>query len=154
MTIELTEAAARAFGIRRSLFLRFADNVMIDDGCWEWAGGRSRNGYATVNAGGSKGATLLAHRVGYELLVAPIGGGMVLDHLCRNRGCVRPDHLEPVTQRENILRGTGLAAINAQKTHCDQGHEFSEANTRVNNGHRHCRICVREKQRRYRRNKR
>lgn len=80
----------------------------------------------------------------HELHKGPIPEGLVIDHLCRNRGCVNPDHLEAVTQRENILRGEGLAAANARKTHCPKGHPYSGENLYVvpSSGRRQCRICA------------
>jgi hypothetical protein len=92
----------------------------------------------------------VAHRYGYELQVGSVPDGLTLDHLCRNRACVRASHLEPVTSKVNILRGEGLAAKNAAKTHCDNGHLFSEANTLRTSIQRVCRICGAEKQARYR----
>jgi len=84
------------------------------------------------------------------MLVGPIPAGLQLDHLCRNRACVRPDHLEPVRSRENTLRGFGPSAINARKTVCAHGHPFDEANTgRSPNGRRFCRECGRIRARAY-----
>jgi hypothetical protein len=96
------------------------------------------------------GRAQLAHRIAYELNVGPIGDGLHIDHLCRNRACVRPDHLEPVTIRDNLMRGPStLAAINAAKTHCRNGHEFDAVNTyRPTDGSRMCRECMRASDRR------
>lgn len=104
--------------------------------CWEWAGHRNVDGY-----GKSKGR--LAHRVAYELEVGPIPDGLTLDHLCRNRACVRPSHLEPVSLLENIRRSPDTeASKNAAKTHCPQGHAYTEENIgRKSNGARSCRTC-------------
>lgn len=85
---------------------RFWANVIKGPTCWEWTGaqvGRANEKYGHTRMG-------MAHRVAYELLVGPIPKGLVLDHLCRNRLCVNPAHLEPVTQRTNILRGNGACA--------------------------------------------
>jgi hypothetical protein len=80
--------------------------------------------------------------VAYELAIGPIPEGLTIDHLCRNRGCVNPAHLEAVTNRTNLLRGDGIAALNARKTHCKRGHEFTPENTYVwREGTRACRAC-------------
>lgn len=90
------------------------------------------------------------HRVAYEDKYGTIPEGMVLDHLCRNRACINPDHLEVVTQRENIMRGVGVAAKNAQKTHCKRGHEFTGNNLYRYKGKRMCRQCRNLHQREHR----
>lgn len=109
--------------------------------CWVWAAGRNNYGYGVVDDEGRK---KVAHRLVFELLVGPIPHGLHLDHLCRNRGCVNPAHLEPVTQRTNLLRGTGVTAKCAAKTHCGKGHPLSGDNLYVYpNGKRRCRTCKR-----------
>jgi len=113
--------------------------------CWQWTGngrgGRLKN-YGRVKYQGRGQA---AHRCVWEMLVGKIPKGLVIDHLCKNTLCVNPDHLEPVTQAENIRRGatgTNQAKTNLLKTHCPQGHEYAGENLRVRkNGHRVCRIC-------------
>jgi hypothetical protein len=124
-------------------------------GCWLWLGAALKNGYGRLSVGQrSQGErrTLYAHRLAYELFVGPIPPDRELDHLCRNRICCNPEHLEPVTRRVNILRGIGpnkLGAINAMKTHCTHGHEFTIENTRHRPaGGRSCRACARELARR------
>lgn len=113
------------------------------DGCWEWTAYRNRFGYGRF---GMDGEVVLAHRVAYEMLVGPIPDGLSLDHLCRNRGCVRPDHLEPVTAAENVLRGTGWAGRNARKTHCPRSHPLAGDNLMRNrHSQRLCRECARER---------
>ena len=108
--------------------------------CWEWLGCLSA-GYGRFSLGNG-GGLILAHRYSYEALVGVIPTGLRLDHLCRNTSCVNPMHLEPVTQRENVLRGRSPAALNALKTHCPKGHPLSGANLRVDNvGKRRCRAC-------------
>lgn len=130
--------------------MHYADrfNAKISRGeCWEWTGGLTPAGYGKFWL---DGRTVLAHRLSYELHVGPIPPGMQLDHLCRRRSCVRPDHLQPVTIRDNLLRGVDtLAALNVAKTHCRNGHEFTDANTyRPPDGSRVCRECQRAKDRR------
>lgn len=96
-------------------------------GCIVWTKGLSSSGYGRFCLG--KHYKYQAHRVAYELARGPIPAGLVLDHLCCVRRCVNHLHLEPVTHKENILRGEGLAAKNALKTHCPAGHEYNAENT-------------------------
>lgn len=109
-----------------------------NSGCWIWIGACSPNGYPQFWI---SPRLAQAHRVAYEALVGPIATGAQIDHLCRTRCCVNPAHLESVTQRENILRGTAPAARNAVMTHCKHGHAFTEENTRLYRGRRRCRAC-------------
>lgn len=124
---------------------RFWSRVNKTSTCWLWTG-PSRSGYGLFSWGSRK--TLKAegaHRHAYRLVKGSIPDGMVLDHLCRIPLCVNPDHLEPVTLGENVLRGIGTAAINKRKTNCHRGHEFTPENTRIGkSGHRACRACDRE----------
>lgn len=111
-----------------------------NSGCWLWTGRVTRR-YGTVWDGQ---AQVPAHRATYSLIKGPIPAGLVIDHLCRNRICVNPDHLEPVTNKENVLRGTGISAANARKTHCKNGHELSGDNLvqwKLKRGMRECRAC-------------
>jgi len=107
-------------------------------GCWLWTGALDTSGYGIFT---HLDTNVGAHRWSYQHHIGPVPEGLVLDHLCRVRHCVNPDHLEPVTNRENILRGEGLAAANAAKTHCPQGHPYDEANTSWYDGRRYCRGC-------------
>ena len=116
------------------------DHVVNDDGCWIWTGSRNALGYGRVHFGAS-GRLKFAHRLAYELLVGPIPDGLVLDHLCRQPSCINPAHLEPVTDRVNILRGEGFAARAARQTHCPSGHPYDDENTYRWRGVRYCRAC-------------
>lgn len=92
------------------------------------------------------GSQPLAHRVFYEHHVGPIPLGLTIDHLCKVTRCVNPDHLEPVTQRVNTLRGDGPSAVNARKTHCPHGHEYTPDNTYVRKaGGRICKTCSQQR---------
>lgn len=124
--------------------MNVVERIVIGDDCWEWAGSHDKQGY-------SRTGRALAHREVYKLLVGPIPEGTELDHLCRNRGCVRPKHLEPVDHRTNVLRGQGLAAQQARRTHCPQGHPYDEENTYLSpKGKRDCKTCRRAGDRRRR----
>lgn len=105
------------------------------NGCIESAYSKGSGGYSHL---GFQGRTLFVHRVAYELAHGPIPPGLTLDHLCRNRACCNPDHLEPVTNKENILRGTAPSAINARMTECRNGHPFVGVDSQ---GKRRCKTC-------------
>lgn len=125
---------------------RIKRNVEVTaSGCWEWTGKRIRAGYGSIGVYvDGKQKQKLAHRVSYEVSRRPIPEGMQLDHLCRVRHCVNPDHLEPVTASENVRRSPiAKAGVNARKTHCVNGHEFTPENTgRDAKGDRYCRACI------------
>ena len=108
--------------------------------CWEWRGYLAEDGYGLFSP---HHHNVPAHRFAYESLIGPIPVGLQLDHLCRNRACVNPSHLEPVTARTNQLRGIGPPATNARKTHCPQGHPYDLPNTNWYKNHRRCRTCMR-----------
>jgi hypothetical protein len=112
-------------------------------GCWEWRASKFWTGYGRF---WDKPRTRSTHRVAYEALVGPIPANHDIDHLCRNKSCCNPLHLEVVTQRENTLRAESPAAINATKTSCPHGHEYTSANTRIRkDGARACRTCERKR---------
>jgi len=119
-----------------------------DNECWEWLAYRDRDGYGQFNDGTTQTS---AHRFAYRLLVGAIPRELVIDHLCENRGCVNPAHMELVPPRVNALRGSRtLAAIAEAKTHCVHGHRFSPENTgRDGRGARVCRACRRVNSRRW-----
>lgn len=114
--------------------------IISESGCWEWTASLHSAGYGQLSY---KGRPRLAHRVSYELLVGEIAEGLDIDHLCRNRKCVNPKHLEVVTRQVNLLRGD--RGKYGKATHCKHGHEFSAENTRVSKatGQRICRECAR-----------
>lgn len=110
-----------------------------DSGCWLWTGAKTSTGYGQVRIGMRMH---YVHRVAYEWIHGHIEPSLVIDHLCRNHACVNPGHLDAVSTRENILRGTGNAAKNASKTHCPHGHPLSGHNLRIaKNGQRYCFTC-------------
>lgn len=128
---------------------RFYSKVTeVDSGCWEWGGFVAQDGYGHFAL--TTDRPVVAHRWAYEHLIAPIPEGLHLDHLCRNRSCVNPWHLEPVPGAVNIRRGVSFSADNARKTHCLRGHPFDAANTYLTpDGRRMCRVCMRARERKY-----
>lgn len=129
--------ADHRFWSREKVSDRILKNTEITKDCWIFKGAKTED-YGKVKVAGK---TQIAHRVIYENLVGKIPKGMVIDHLCRNRSCLNPKHLEPVTSKINTMRGNGLAAINSRKTKCINGHEFSGENLRVVEGKRYCKKC-------------
>lgn len=125
------------------------------DDCWLWTGNVTSRGYGII-CGRKDGrrCTRLAHRVSYELAYGALPASGVLDHRCDRPRCVNPAHLAPMTQRQNVLRGRGISAQNARKTHCKHGHAFEEANTYMYEDERKCKACRRESLRRWRAAKR
>ena len=125
---------------RNNVLERFAAKVECGpeiDSCWEWTGTHSGMGYGRFLLDGKK---YLAHRMSYILYRGKIPEGLVLDHLCRNPSCVNPDHLEAVTNKENINRGINYSS---SLTHCIRGHEFNEENTYTIDNKRVCKPCRR-----------
>ena len=127
----------------------FRNRVQVDasTGCWNWVGAQ-RNGYGLTDHGGVQ---YYVHRVYWVAYREEIDVDIEMDHLCRNRRCLNPDHLEPTTRRINTLRGESFAAVNAEKTHCPAGHPLEGENVRVTESGRSCWTCNRQKGReRYR----
>lgn len=112
-------------------------------GCWLWIGGLSSDGYGSFSV---QRRHIKAHKFAYLERFGEVPAGLELDHLCRIRCCVNPDHLEPVTHRENVARGNSVSALNASKTHCPRGHSYSIATRGIMR--RVCLICEREANRR------
>lgn len=120
---------------------RITKKVERKGDCLIWTGYRGKLGYGYI---GYKGKAQLVHRFMYKQFVGEIPEGLVLDHVCRNRACIKISHLEPVTQMENVHRGK---VMRRKKTHCANGHEWNVENVRIETtGYLKCRVCDRERQ--------
>lgn len=141
------DSARPAFGRLEDRFWRKVEKT---DSCWLWRGALV-GGYGQFRVGAK---AIPSHRWSFEQECGPVPDGLELDHLCRVRACVRPSHLEPVTHKENTLRGTSFSAIEARQTHCKNGHAFDASNTLPRSGGgRRCLACKRDAGRRYWRRK-
>lgn len=131
--------------MRKSAEDRFMSHVEKTEACWNWTGSISLGyGKFGVNENG-KWKSVWTHRFSYEMFKGPIPENLHIDHLCRNRKCVNPDHLEAVTQKINLLRGVGSPAVNAVKTHCKWGHEFTDDNIYKDTNGKGCLTCKRRR---------
>jgi len=116
--------------------------------CLLYAGSINTDGYGIILSGGKQ---YRVHRVMYENYTGKNIDGLYSDHLCRVRSCINPDHIEPVDNVTNIMRGEAPSAKNARKTHCNKGHDLTSDNIHVrNNGWRICKACHADWQRAYR----
>ena len=135
------EGLEKLLGERVTLFW---SKVSLSEGCWFWKAGKSKAGYGMFNNGcGMK----YAHRLAWVSKNGTIPSNLVIDHLCRNRACVNPAHMELVSRGENVLRGEGESAKHSRKTHCPRGHIYSAENTyvRLDRKGRMCIQCQKDK---------
>jgi len=123
---------------------------VVESGCWIWTAAKNTDGYGYFY---TNSKTVRCSRFIYEYYYGQICPDLVIDHLCRNRACVDPLHLELVTNQVNILRGIGITALNSKKTHCPQGHEYDKINTYHyvfrGNPSRRCKECVKKRALKY-----
>lgn len=120
---------------------RFFEKLYIEQntGCWIWTAQKNKFGYSLFR--GFKSISQSGHIFSYKFFKGGIPEGLELDHLCKNRSCVNPNHLEPVTHFINLERANHWSIKNKNKTHCIRGHEFNQENTYLLNGLRRCRVC-------------
>lgn len=133
--------------------VRFWSKVRVGElsGCWEWTAAKDKDGYGLFRS--ASGKMVRAHRWAYSYCVRTLLNEERGDHLCRNHRCVNPHHIDPTSNKENILRGIGIPANNARKTHCKNGHPLSGSNLRIQSDgkKRLCVACYRKwKRERYR----
>lgn len=116
--------------------------VDSDTECWLWQGYKNQYGYGKISY---KGQPISVHRIAYEVFISEIPNGLCIDHLCRNRACANPNHMEVVTRGENARRGLGskrARQYQLSKTHCPKGHEYAGSNLYISpRGYRQCRAC-------------
>lgn len=122
-------------------FVEYVEDMSNPMACWNWKAGHYKKGYGVFNL---RDGAFPAHRISYTWLKGEIPEGLTMDHLCRNRSCVNPEHMEPVTQEENTKRGN--SGINMRsRTHCPRGHEHNEQNTKITvAGTRQCMVCLKQ----------
>lgn len=144
------DVPAWASDLGESQVKNFWDRVEKTSTCWLWTGHIHTFGYGTFYIS-RRFNRQRAHRVSWFIAHGGFVSGLVLDHICRVRHCVNPDHLREVTDRENVLAGVGVSATQARRTHCDKGHQFTPENTYLRKGGaRKCMTCAREWDRRRR----
>ena len=122
--------------------------------CWAWMGRCDKGGYGRITKTNNEHG-YIAHRLSYELYRGGIPDGYDIHHLCKNKWCVNPNHLEPISKREHMILDNPIIALNANKSHCINGHEFNYQNTIIRtfdkgrHPHRRCNVCVMERGKRY-----
>lgn len=128
------------------IIVRLVNNMLVIDECWVWQKVLTKDGYGQTNYVDDDGThrTKIAHKLMYEQIIGPVPDGLELDHICENRACINPIHLEPVTPLVNKSRSTSVGTVNANKTHCSNGHEYTKENTaiRVNPRGKRSRQCI------------
>jgi hypothetical protein len=124
--------------------------IRITDSCWIWKGALKDDGYAQFWISNQHPPHQeYIHRFVYEITKGSIPDGLAIDHLCRNRACPNPDHLEAVSSKENVLRGIGITAVNSRKTHCKHGHLLTAENIYVYDKGRVCKLCLKDREKQY-----
>lgn len=144
-TQEHCSRACKVAHTKRPLLVRLWEKIDATggtDACWPWTNSVNSGGYGQIQSNGRGSKRVTAHRVVFETIVGPIGAGLEIDHLCRNRRCCNPAHLEPVTAAENVRRGMA----GDLRTECKNGHPRSVGMTTFPNGRRECKVCVRARE--------